>query len=149
MDWTIFITTIPAEDASFEEILAIYGMRWRIEVIFKSWKSQLGFATVHRLCETQLRILLTARLMLAAAWANNLYGPYCQRVRETLGRDLSLLKFTRYLARNPHMAQSLARVLAGDTEREEQTLQAMVKYCGYDRRKRANFNQIWDSLALT
>ena len=34
MDWTIFITTIPAALAGFKEILAIYGLRWRIEIIF-------------------------------------------------------------------------------------------------------------------
>jgi hypothetical protein len=149
MDWTIFITTIPAADASFEAILAIYGMRWRIEVIFKSWKSHLEFATVHRLCETQLRILLTAKLMLVAAWANNLYGPCAKRLRESLGRELSLLKFTRYLVRHPQMAGSLAMVLTADTEDEERTLRAVARYCCYDKRKRANFNETWDSLALT
>jgi hypothetical protein len=35
MDWTIFITTIPATSASFKEILAIYGLRWRIEINFQ------------------------------------------------------------------------------------------------------------------
>lgn len=149
MDWTIFITTIPAVDASFEAILAIYGLRWRIEVIFKSWKSHLDFATVHRLCETQLRILLTARLMLAAAWANNLYGPCMRRVRNSQGRELSLLKFIRYLARHPEMAGSLDRMLAGGNGDEEQTLRAVARYCCYDKRKRANFNEIWDSLGLT
>jgi hypothetical protein len=149
MDWTIFITTIPATDASFEAILAIYGMRWRIEVIFKSWKSHLEFATVHRLCETQLRILLTARLMLVAAWANNLYGPCSRRVRDSLGRELSLLKFIRYLARHPQMAGSLARILAGDNGHEPRVLGAVARYCCYDKRKRPNFNQTWDSLGLT
>jgi len=149
MDWTIFITTIPAADASFEAILAIYGLRWRIEVIFKSWKSHLDFATVHRLCATQLRILLTAKLMLSAAWAHHLYGPCVRRVRESQGRELSLLKFIRYLAHHPQMAGPLAAMLEGDTEHEQRTLRAMVKYCCYDKRKRANFNQIWDSEALT
>lgn len=149
MDWTIFITTIPATDASFEAILAIYGMRWRIEVIFKSWKSHLEFAAVHRLCETQLRILLTAKLMLVAAWANNLYGPCVRRLRESQGRELSLLKFIRHLARHPRMAGALARMLAGETEHEQWTLRAVARYCCYDKRKRANFNQIWDSQGLT
>lgn len=149
MDWTIFITTIPAEDASFEAILAIYGMRWRIEVIFKSWKSHLDFATVHRLCETQLRILLTARLMLIAAWANGLYTLCSRRVRESHGRELSLLKFTNYLARHPQMAGSLARMQEGATGNEERMLNALARYCCYDKRKRANFNETWDALALT
>ena len=48
MDWTIFITTIPAPIADFARILAIYGLRWRIEVIFKAWKSHMNFHLLHR-----------------------------------------------------------------------------------------------------
>ena len=64
MDWTIFITTIPAEKLDFESILALYGLRWRIEIIFKGqWKSHLHFATLHRVSKTQLHILISARLL--------------------------------------------------------------------------------------
>jgi hypothetical protein len=48
MDWTIFITTIPDTLADFARILAIYGIRWRIEVIFKAWKSHMKFHLLHR-----------------------------------------------------------------------------------------------------
>ena len=34
MDWTIYLTNIPDLKANFTEILGIYGLRWRIEVIF-------------------------------------------------------------------------------------------------------------------
>jgi len=36
LSWTIFVTTIPKSIVSFEELLEIYGLRWRIETIFKS-----------------------------------------------------------------------------------------------------------------
>jgi hypothetical protein len=54
MDWTIFITTIPAALVNFKEILAIYGLRWRIEIIFKVWKSHLKFPLLHRVSKLQL-----------------------------------------------------------------------------------------------
>ncbi|MCX6875925.1 MAG: hypothetical protein NTW21_19265 [Verrucomicrobia bacterium] len=39
MDWTIFITNIPTDKATFKEILGICGLRWRLEVIFKvAWE---------------------------------------------------------------------------------------------------------------
>jgi hypothetical protein len=28
--------------------LETYGLRWRIEVIFKAWKSQMDFHVIHR-----------------------------------------------------------------------------------------------------
>jgi hypothetical protein len=97
----------------------------------------------------QLRVLLTARLMIVAAWASKLYGPCVRREQESMGRDLSLLKFIRYLARHPRIAGSLAGMLEGNAGHEQRTLCASAKYCCYDKRKRANFNQIWDSLSLS
>jgi len=44
MGWTIFITNL-REEVSFEVLLEIYGLRWRIEVIFKAWKSNMSFFT--------------------------------------------------------------------------------------------------------
>ena len=38
MGWTIFITNLGPE-VSFRTLLETYGLRWRIEVIFKAWKS--------------------------------------------------------------------------------------------------------------
>jgi hypothetical protein len=36
MGWTIFIINLPREKFSFKTILALYGLRWRIENIFKT-----------------------------------------------------------------------------------------------------------------
>ena len=74
MDWTIFITTMPETAAPFRDILASYGLRWRIEVIFKAWKSGLGFHVVHRGSERQLRLLLAARLLVIAAIVHRMAG---------------------------------------------------------------------------
>jgi hypothetical protein len=70
MDWTIFITTIPAAAASFKELLALYGLRWRIEIIFKAWKSHLKFPLLHRVSRRQMAILLKARLLIITACTN-------------------------------------------------------------------------------
>jgi hypothetical protein len=148
MDWTIFITTIPAGKASFSEVLAWYGLRWRIEVIFKAWKSHLKFAAIHRVSGTQLQILLKTRLLLVAAWANTLYGPCLELVRHRHRRELSLLKFTRYLAANPAKAGAIFQLLSGCPDPAEVT-RVLARYCCYDKRKRRNFNQTWEALALS
>ena len=48
LSWTILITTIPSERADFKKRLAIYGLRWRIEILFKAWKSHTKFAALLR-----------------------------------------------------------------------------------------------------
>ena len=41
MGWTIFLTNLGPE-VSFSALLETYELRWRIEVIFKAWKSPMS-----------------------------------------------------------------------------------------------------------
>ncbi len=51
MSWSIFIVTIRTEKFTFEMILKLYGLRWRIENIFKTWKSHFSFNKIHNVSE--------------------------------------------------------------------------------------------------
>jgi len=48
MSGTIFIVTFKTEKFTFEMILKLYGLRWRIENIFKTWKSHCSFSKIHK-----------------------------------------------------------------------------------------------------
>lgn len=141
MDWTIFITTIPETKVTFAELLAIYGLRWRIEVIFKSWKSHFKFEAIHRVSENQLRVILTARLIMIVAYANGLFRNCASLIRENHGRELSYLKFTNYLAKTPEMADRLAAAILNPAGHGGNILAVVARYCVYDKRKRPNFSQ--------
>ncbi len=41
-DWVILVTSLPAADFSTDDILALYRLRWRIELAFKRLKSLIG-----------------------------------------------------------------------------------------------------------
>ncbi len=43
-DWVILVTTLPAESCSADDVLALYRLRWRIELAFKRLKSVIGLA---------------------------------------------------------------------------------------------------------
>ena len=43
LSWSIYLTTILVEQANYKEIFKLYCLRWRIEIIFKSWKSNMNF----------------------------------------------------------------------------------------------------------
>ena len=147
MDWTIFITTIPATRASFEEILAIYGLRWRIEIIFKGWKSHLKFPLLHRVSKQQLAILLKTRLLLITACTNLAYGPLARVLQQNHSRRLSLLKFLRCLAKSPARFIDVFRALALSGQAQKTLHQTLLRYCCYDQRKRRNYSETWDALA--
>jgi hypothetical protein len=147
MDWTIFLTNIPAGKADFQTILGIYGLRWRIEVIFKAWKSHLKFGVLHRVSKIQLQILLKTRLLIITA-AARLYRPLERRLWRKHGRRLSLLKFMKYLASSPQHLQRVVESTGGNDAESEALEKVLLRYCCYDKRtKRLNFNETWEALA--
>jgi len=135
MSWSIFLTTIDDPAVGFQQILGLYGLRWRIENIFKTWKSNFNFAKIHRVSEPQLRVLLTARFIMIVVLYQNLFLPLTRLVHASSGRVLSLMKFMRYITRN------LTRIpeMMNCTNLESGLFRALRLYCVYDKRKRPNF----------
>ncbi len=142
MDWTVFVCTV-SEDLGFEAVLKMYALRWRIGVIFKTWKSHPGFDQIHRVSEVALRNILTMRLLLITRGTNILYRTCYLEVKRRCGRDLSLQKFLKRLGRSPELAERLTRAIfeLGGPEGSESAESAwarehLMRYCCYDRRSR-------------
>ena len=147
LGWSIFITTIDAERADFKKLLAIYGLRWRIEVIFKAWKSHMKFGTLHRVSKSQLLILLKARLLLITCCTNILYRALETTQWQKHKRRISLLKLVKFLAAAPENLLRALKSLPADMEASDGFHKALLRYCCYDQRKRQNFSEKWFSLA--
>jgi len=144
MGWTIFLTTITIECATFQQIYKMYSLRWRIEIIFKAWKSYAGFAKCHDVSESQLRTLLIARLIMIVIYVHCVYSPCFNLIRKEHKRDLSLLKLFNFLTQNLNvLILTIAYALnlpccSSDIEHAKTIL---LKYCSYDTRSRTNFIQ--------
>ncbi len=144
MSWSIFITTIRTVAFTFEIILKLYGLRWRIENIFKTWKSHFSFSKIHNVSERQLRVLLTARLVMITFIYQGLFKPLSMEVRKISKRRLSLMKFTRYIRKNIELIFKLANIRKAGRK----TLHAIIRYCTYDLRKRINFETQLEQIIL-
>jgi hypothetical protein len=149
MSWTIFITTIPREEASFEQLLDIYALRWRIEIIFKAWKSNLNLSCIHNVSEYQVAILLAARMTALVMSTHLVFHSAQPRIREHYGLELSLMKITKYLVANLERLIALLDALTS-TDGEHPELDRLARYCTYEKRnKRQNFNQKWECVRAT
>jgi hypothetical protein len=147
MDWTILLTTIAQTKADFCTLHAIYGLRWRIEVIFKAWKSHMKFGNLHRVSKTQMLILLKVRLFLITCSTNILHRALESCLWKKHQRRISLLKLIGFLAATPaNLLRALASLGRNDSENTG-FHNALLRYCCYDRRKRKNFSDIWQQLA--
>ncbi len=146
MSWTVLITTIERSKASFKDLLGLYGLRWRIETIFKAWKSNMNFARIHNVSKRQLLVLIGARLIMVVAVTHFIYRPMCTTMRGEYGREASLMKTTRYFARNPDRIGEAILALH-DNDADGAILDALARYCTYDKRKRPCFNEELDRYA--
>ena len=142
MNYTIFITTIEKEHADFQQLLTLYGLRWRIEIIFKAWKSHVKFDLLHRVSKVQMHIILKARLLLIACCTNTILGPLQLRLSQTYQARISLLKLMRFLCASPDNFTRAVLSLSADTLEAQSFTKTVLRYCCYDRRKRKNHHEI-------
>lgn len=139
--WTIFITTIPEDMADSNALLNIYGLRWRIEIIFKSWKSNLHFDNIHNVSKNQLMIILIARIIMFLIITQIIY-PLCKSIiSRYTKRELSLLKVTKYFIRNPLSLSLILVELKNYPRGQCNTIASISRHCVYEKRIRQNFEQ--------
>lgn len=138
LGWAIFITNVPEDVWNAKQIAKIYGLRWRIEIIFKMWKSHFGITTYpHSASRYQIESLIYARLIYILLFQTVLYNPLACQIDSQYARKLSLLKlsafFVNYHWLIPMIAQSANKRLLGDI---------LVRFCTYDKRKRPNYENL-------
>jgi hypothetical protein len=133
--WNIFITNAPSTRLSFAEAIQIYRLRWRIEIIFKSWKSYLGLQAFGPIGPRQVEPLLYGLLILAvllqADWArlSAARGTRSQRAL-SLPRVATLFALFSQLLLLAHLPR--ANLLA--TFRRQ-----MHSHCPYESRRRRSY----------
>lgn len=141
LSWSIYLTTIPKEQSDYKQMFKLYSFRWRIEIIFKSWKSHLHFNHIHNVSQIQLYILLLARFIVIVIYIQFLL-PCCQKiVAKHSDKQLSLMKMVNYLNNQPQKILSIIEEVKQYKGEIKENITALMRYCSYDKRKRKNFEQ--------
>ena len=94
--WNLFVTNVPRTVWAPATVCTAYALRWQVELVFKSWKSDLHLATVSTKTQEPTLCYLYGRLLLIV-----LAYALCPALRTVLWtrqqRELSFLKLIRYL----------------------------------------------------
>jgi len=146
LSWSIYLTTILVEQANYKEISKLYYLRWRIEIIFKSWKSNMNFDEIHNVSQIQLLVILTARFIMILICTQFIFRPCKAIVKKIFNKNLSLLKVTHYLLRHTSKIIEIILELSEYPFQKTETMKSLARYCSYDRRKRINFEQDMNTL---
>lgn len=140
--WSVYITTIPSEKADVNTLLEIYALRWRIEIVFKSWKSNLHFDYTHNVSHNQLFIIIMARMIMFLLLTQIIYKPCKTLIYNHMNKSISLLKVTKYLSRNPQKIKEILIEIQNYSGKLSRSIKALGLFCAYEqRRKRQNFDQ--------
>ena len=92
MGWNLFLTNVPADVWPPKALFWVYRLRWRIEIIFKSWKSHLRFIEFNKRNERMVRLSVLTKLLfclLTAQFSDTLEARCGQP------RQVSLLRVAR------------------------------------------------------
>jgi hypothetical protein len=150
MEWTIFITNISRENADFDKLLKVYRLRWRIEIIYKIWKSHMSFAKLHQVSLNQLQVILIARLILLVLCTHKLFKFFETMIYRKYKINLSLMKFINYLMKNTEKIRELLIIQEiNQVSENDEICYKLKRYCSYDKRKRLNHCQLLNQAFLS
>jgi hypothetical protein len=66
MGWNLLVTNVPRSIWAPKALMAVYRLRWRIEIIFKTWKSHLGLRRLNCRTAALLELSVLTKLLFCA-----------------------------------------------------------------------------------
>ncbi len=141
LGWALYLTNVPATQLSARAVAEVHGLRWRIETIFKAWKSYFALTEVPVGSKTQVESLSYSKWIFITLFQAS-FARQCRSQAQVKERPaLSLLKAAQEV-------QSYLLVL-GLSHRGVNLAQAweqlVSKHCCYERRRRSHFMQAGSS----
>jgi hypothetical protein len=142
LGYSVLITNVSSDKCSRTEIGQIYGLRWRIETIFKSWKTYLSLEkiipmkckNIHRI-KCSIYLMLLYIVLFQMVWMN-----CCIKDRKRNFQGMSLLKLAKFFI------QHLTAIF--DPKRSGKLEKQLLKQCKYEKRNdRENTMEKYEKLA--
>lgn len=150
LSWSIFFTSIEEQQVAFEEIFALYSLRWRIEIIFKAMKSHLNLDKIHNVPKHQLTFILIGKMILLLIITQFIYAKICHKIYKRTGKTISLIKLVRYLKDNLDRVALILEIVKRKKFIVCDTIEILSKYCSYDLRNgRKNYEQEFKGILLS
>jgi Transposase DDE domain len=143
LGWAIFVTNVSIDIWQPTDLAKVYRMRWRIEIIFKTWKSHFNFSHIFQTTGmTYPRALISFYLLLLflTLFFVRWFDYFFYKIVENTANDprwLSIFKFADYVK------LFFQEFLTAFSENELCPLLKRVQYyCCYDKRIRLNEAQV-------
>jgi hypothetical protein len=137
LGWDIFITNVPTSLWPPATVSAVYQLRWRIEMLFKAWKSHFRLEALTAGSAHQVQVLIYGRLLWICLFHLTFLSP------TSATASLSVIKLAAW-CQNFLLPSLFA---AWGCPEPQKLMHLVAYYCRYEkRRKRRNFHQKLSSL---
>jgi hypothetical protein len=146
LGWNIFITNVEKEKLSDNEIALLYLIRWRIEIIYKSWKSHLRITNIP-IGSNKSRVEAFIYCILIFVLLFQVYFYECYLGKQKLNpQSISLLKLMLFIIDNINII--IYSFSKGNSIVSNRSLKTQILYhCTYEKRTdRLNYSQLIQKL---
>jgi len=135
LGWNIFITNVQRDQLDVEQLVTLYGCRWRIEIIFKSWKSHFNLENVPTASLVRVLSYIYAMLIFITIFQTYIYINLYNKMYSSDNNQLSLFKLSKFVNN-----QFWAIILFFDNF---EIIEEQIRYhCRYEKRTdRLNYSQ--------
>jgi hypothetical protein len=96
LGWNIFILNVDRQTLTIEQIEKLYGCRWRIEIIFKSWKSHFNIRHVPLASVVRVLSYIYAMLIFITIFQTHIFVNMYNKINKNNSNQLSLLKLSKF-----------------------------------------------------
>ena len=139
MGWEIFITNVSNEVLTMKDIKDIYHLRWRIEILFKCWKSYFKIARLPKDAnKVRVESYVYCMLLFITLFQVFYYKYYLTGIESQSHKAISIIKFAQYIANNIMFLIFFFDYYKGNDYRQI-IHQQILYYCDYESRKRKNY----------
>jgi len=142
LGWQIFITNVERSVWDTKTAATIYGIRWRIEIIFKAWKSHFQLKNVPSGSSAQVEACVLAKLLYLTLF-QAFFHEINQYMTDKYTRPLSILKTAALFSSLPMIVQM---ILSAD---KMPLIEDILRtHCSYEKRnRRLNFAEELSALS--
>jgi hypothetical protein len=97
LGWNIYITNVQRDQLDMEQLVKLYGCRWRIEIIFKSWKSHFNIENVPAASLVRVLSYIYAMLIFITLFQTYIYINLANKMKSSDNNQLSLFKLSKFV----------------------------------------------------
>jgi Transposase DDE domain len=140
LGYSVYITSVEKKVWTPQEVAKAYGVRWQIEIIFKSWKTGFHLQDMlHEGCTNEHRVRVSIFLMLLfiCLFMQKIYIRYKTLIEGMGERFISLVKLSVFISNNLKEIFSLP---------DKQLIEVISRHCCYDKRyDRINMTDLYQN----